>query len=120
MYDGLQAAFQQARQTSQEPGTVNRVLLLTDGNPTVGKTDGREFVTLAQGMREAGITITAIGIGTDYNEQLLGKIAEPGGGLWHQIVDALANLPQIFQDQPAQLAVTALSYPELKASIMPD
>src|SRR3989441_8640744 len=50
MYDGLQAAFQQARQTSQEPGTVNRVLLLTDGNPTVGKTDGREFVTLAQGM----------------------------------------------------------------------
>src|SRR5213594_2559109 len=33
MYDGLQAAFQQARRTSREPGTVNRVLLLTDGNP---------------------------------------------------------------------------------------
>ena len=119
MYDGLQAAFQQARQTSQEPGTVNRVLLLTDGNPTVGKTDGREFVTLAQGMREAGITITAIGIGTDYNEQLLEKIAESGGGLWHHIVDARANLPQIFADQAAQMAGTVVSNPELKVSIMP-
>ena len=119
MYDGLQAAFQQARRTSREPGTVNRVLLLTDGNPTVGKTDGREFVTLAQGMREAGITITAIGIGTDYNEQLLGKIAESGGGLWHHIVDARANLPQIFQDQAAQMAGTVVSNPELKVSIMP-
>ncbi|HYR46460.1 MAG TPA: VWA domain-containing protein, partial [Thermoanaerobaculia bacterium] len=119
MYDGLQAAFQQARATSQEPGTVNRVLLLTDGNPTVGKTDGREFVTLAQGMREAGITITAIGIGTDYNEQLLEKIAESGGGLWHHIVDARADLPQIFQDQAAQMAGTVVSNPELKVSIMP-
>src|SRR3989449_8846205 len=119
MYDGLQAAFQQARQTSQEPGTVNRLLLLTDGNPTVGKTDGREFVTLAQGMREAGITITAIGIGTDYNEQLLEKIAESGGGLWHHIVDARANLPQIFADHAAQMAGTVVSNPELKVSIMP-
>src|SRR2546423_13472410 len=119
MYNGLEAAFEQARHTTPEPGTVNRVLLLTDGNPTVGKTDGREFVTLAQGMREAGITITAIGIGTDYNEQLLGKIAESGGGLWHHIVDARANLPQIFQDQAAQMAGTVVSNPELEVSIMP-
>src|SRR5207249_11989287 len=37
MYDGLDSAFNQARQASKEPGTVNRILLLTDGNPTVGK-----------------------------------------------------------------------------------
>src|SRR2546430_17380805 len=101
MYDGLTHAFNHARRASQEPATENRVLLLTDDNPTVGKTDGREFITLAQGIREAGITITAIGIGTDYNEQLLEKIAEGGGGLWHHIVDARADLPQIFQAQAA-------------------
>src|SRR5881628_3505238 len=112
MYDGLSSAFNQARRASQEPGTVNRVLLLTDGNPTVGKTDGREFITLAQGIREAGI-------GIDYNEQLLEKIAEGGGGLWHHIVDARADLPQIFQDQAAQMAGTVVSNPELKVSIMP-
>src|SRR2546428_495419 len=77
MYDGLSSAFNQARRASQEPGTVNRVLLLTDGNPTVGKTDGREVITLPQGIREAGITNTANGLGTDYNEQLVRKT--PGG-----------------------------------------
>jgi len=116
MYNGLEAAFEQARHTTPEPGTVNRVLLLTDGNPTVGKTDGREFVTLAQNMREAGITITAIGIGTDYNESLLQKIAE---GLWHHIDAAKGDLPQIFQEQAAQMAGTLVANPELKVSIMP-
>jgi len=34
-------------------------------------------------------------------------------------VDARANLPQIFQDQAAQMAGTVVSNPELKVSIMP-
>jgi Ca-activated chloride channel homolog len=119
MYDGLEAAFKQARQASHEAGTVTRVLLLTDGNPTVGRTDGKEFVTLAQGMREAGITITAIGIGNDYNEFLLQKIAEAGGGMWHHIETTGGGLPQIFQEQAAQMAGTVVANPELKVSIMP-
>src|SRR5207247_8708516 len=94
-------------------------LRLPAAHPPRARTRGREVSTLAQGTREAGITITAIGIGTDYNEQLLEKIAEGGGGLWHHIVDARADLPQIFQDQAAQMAGTVVSNPELKVSIMP-
>ena len=119
MYDGLEAAFEQARRASQEAGTVTRVLLLTDGNPTVGRTDGKDFVTLAQAMREAGITITAIGIGTDYNESLLQRVAESGGGLWHHIVEGKGDLPQIFEQQAAQMAGTIVAHPELRVSIMP-
>jgi Ca-activated chloride channel family protein len=119
MYDGLELAFQQARQATQEPGTVSRVLLLTDGNPTVGKSDGKDFVRLAQGMREAGITITAVGIGNDYNEDLLTKLAEAGGGLWHHMKEGKHELPQIFQDEAAQMAGTIVSNPELKVTMMP-
>jgi len=119
MYKGLETAFEQARRASQEPGTVNRVLLLTDGNPTVGKTDDRDFVRLAQGMRECGITLTAMGIGTDYNESLLTKMAESGGGVWHHIKDGRSDLPQIFQEQAAQMAGTLVSSPELKIALMP-
>jgi Ca-activated chloride channel homolog len=118
MYDGLEAAFKQARQASQEAGTVTRVLLLTDGNPTVGRTDGRDFVALAQGMREAGITIAAIGIGNDYNEFLLQRIAEAGGGMWHHIDEAGGGLPKIFQEQAAEMAGTVVAHPELKIAIM--
>ncbi len=119
MYAALEAAFTQARQTSLEGGTVKRVILLTDGNPTVGRTDTKEFITLAQNMREAGITITAIGIGNDYNETLLEKVAEAAGGLWHHIDESGGNLPQVFQDQAAQMAGTVVANPELKVSIMP-
>src|SRR5437867_10534979 len=115
----MQAPSQPARHTTPEPGTVNRVLLLTDGNPTVGKTDGREFVSLAQNMREAGITITAIGIGTDYNESLLQKVAESAGGLWHHIDAGNGDRHQVCQDQAVQMAGIVVSNPELKVSIMP-
>lgn len=119
MYDGLELASQQARQATKEPGTVSRVLLLTDGNPTVGTTDSKDFVRLAQGMREAGITVTAVGIGNDYNENLLTKIAEAGGGMWHHMKEGKGGLPQIFQDEAAQMAGTIVANPELKISLMP-
>src|SRR6266571_2379622 len=84
MYAALEAAFTQARQTSLEGGTVKRVILLTDGNPTVGRT-----------------------------------VAEAAGGLWHHIDESGGNLPQVFQDQAAQMAGTVVANPELKVSIMP-
>ena len=119
MHKGLELASEQARRASKEPGTVSRVLLLTDGNPTVGKTDDKDFVRLAQEMRESGITVTAMGIGTDYNESLLGKIAEAGGGVWHHIKDGKRDLPQIFQEQAAQMAGTLVANPELRIGLMP-
>jgi len=119
MYAGLEFAFNEARQTSRQPGTVNRVLLLTDGMPTVGKTTQVDFKGLAQAMRDSGITITSIGIGNDYNESLLTQIAQSGAGLWHHIKDGRRDLPQLFQEQVEQMAATILTNPELKVSMMP-
>jgi Ca-activated chloride channel family protein len=119
MYEGLEVASQQARQASKEPGVVNRVLLLTDGNPTLGKTDDRDFVRLAGAMREAGITVTAVGIGNDYNDALLEKIASTGGGMWHHIKEGSRDLPELFQEQAAQMAGTVVSNPEMKVALMP-
>src|SRR5439155_593998 len=96
---------------------VTSVYVAVDMTPSAaGTADGREFVSLAQNMREAGITITAIGIGTDYNESLLQKVAESAGGLWHHIDAGKGDLPQVFQDQAAQMAGTVVSNPELKVS----
>ena len=119
MYAGLELAFKEARQTSGKPGSVIRVLLMTDGMPTVGKTDDADFARLAQAMRDSGITITAIGIGNDYNESLLTQIAQAGGGVWHHIKDPRRDLPQIFEEQVSQMAGTILANPELKVWMMP-
>lgn len=119
MYEGLEQASKQVGQSARDANTVNRVFLVTDGNPTVGRTDDADFVRLAQTMREMRITLTTIGIGNDYSETLLHKIADAGGGLWHHIRDPKKDLPQIFTEQAVQMASTVVTNPVLKIAIMP-
>lgn len=59
---------------------ITRVLLLTDGLANVGLQSPAGLADLARRFRADGITTTTIGVGGDYNEELLGKMAETGGG----------------------------------------
>ena len=63
-----------------DPASLKRVILLTDGLANVGVTDPDMLADFASEMQEQGITTTTIGVGSGYNEFLLGKIAENGGG----------------------------------------
>ena len=63
-----------------DPSALKRVILLTDGLANVGVTDPDMLADFASGMQEQGITTTTIGVGSGYNEFLLGQIAENGGG----------------------------------------
>lgn len=56
---------------------MSRMLLLTDGQ-TFG--DERECVRLADDAQAQGIVINALGLGDDWNEDLLDDIAAAGGG----------------------------------------
>lgn len=71
---------------------MNRMLLLTDGQ-TFG--DERECVRLADDALEQGITINALGLGDDWNEDLLDEIAEAGGGD-SDFIDAPDNIVPLF------------------------
>jgi Ca-activated chloride channel homolog len=59
---------------------VNRILLLTDGLANQGITDRRTLIDLACSARERGIATTTIGFGARYDEDLLRKMADAGGG----------------------------------------
>lgn len=65
---------------NQSAENITRVLLLTDGLANVGIQSPAELADLAGRFRAEGITTTTIGVGADYNEELLGKMAETGGG----------------------------------------
>lgn len=58
-------------------GRMNRMLLLTDGQ-TFG--DEKDCVRLARDAQSQDIVITALGLGDDWNEDLLDDIAAAGGG----------------------------------------
>lgn len=70
---------------SAEAG-LSRCFLLTDGLANVGVTDPEQIAGEAAGIREhAGIGTSTFGIGTDYNEMLLGPLAVAGGGQFHHL-----------------------------------
>ncbi|MGH8542342.1 MAG: vWA domain-containing protein [Gammaproteobacteria bacterium] len=72
----------------QAPEFINRVLLLTDGLANVGVTDPDELEHRAVGLHRRGIQTTTFGVGADFDEALLERIALAGGGNFYFIEQA--------------------------------
>lgn len=67
---------------------VNRVILLSDGLANQGITDPRELNRIARRYRAKSIVLTTMGVGLDYNENLMVGLAESGGGNYYFIESA--------------------------------
>lgn len=75
---------------------INRVVLITDGLANVGITNTDEIVTQAMGLYKRGVSTSTIGIGSDFNEDLLMPMAQSGGGnAWHVVEPG--DMQRIFQ-----------------------
>lgn len=91
MGKGLQNAEEVLRRQS---GTTRKVLLLTDGR-TVDEDDCR---VAAGALAELQAPIVALGVGEEYNEDLLAEICNVSLGRPYDFRDMTA-LPQIFEDE---------------------
>jgi len=80
MGSGLQAGLDEVY-AHLEPRGINRVVLLGDGVPNE---EGR-IRSMASEAGSRGVTITALGLGLDYNESLMGAVAQASGGRFHYI-----------------------------------
>ncbi|MFN8448368.1 MAG: VWA domain-containing protein [Anaerolineae bacterium] len=76
IYKGLAAGVEQNRQYLA-PKLVNHIILLTDGN-TYG--DQERCVALAKKASTEGIIISAMGLGSDWNDKFLDEVASVSGG----------------------------------------
>jgi Ca-activated chloride channel homolog len=94
----------------------NRILLLTDGQANTGITDPNALVGLCAGARERGITTTTIGFGSDYDEHLLRRMAEAGGGNTYYIETA-EQAPGVFEEEIEGLL--SLSAQNITAEVSP-
>ena len=82
---GIQKAYEVA-QANRQNGSVNRVILATDGDFNVGITSFSDLVNLIEEKRKSGITLTTLGFGTgNYNEQNLEQLANKGNGNYFYI-----------------------------------
>ncbi len=77
---------------------VNRVILLSDGQANVGPSSPAELGQLGGMLAREGISVTTIGLGTDYNEDLMTQLAAFGDGN-HAFVENSRDLVRIFQHE---------------------
>jgi Ca-activated chloride channel family protein len=69
-------------------GAQPHLLLLTDGEPSVGLRSGPELIALAQAAQRQGITVSTAGVGSRYDTELLAQMAEAGAGAFHHLPTA--------------------------------
>jgi Ca-activated chloride channel family protein len=86
-------------------GGLNRVLLLSDGLANVGQTDPDAIATDVNRLARAGVGTTAMGVGDDYNEDLLEAMANSGDGNYYYI-ESPQQLPDLFQTELRGLMAT--------------
>lgn len=103
---GLLKGYREVAKNRQSE-QVNRVLLLTDGLANVGIQDPEQLCAKAAGMKRSGVAVTTLGVGNDFDEDLLTALAETSGGNYY-FIDATDNIPRIFaQELQSLLAVAA-------------
>lgn len=86
-------------------GKVERMIVLSDGEATAGIRDLFGFRSLATHAREKGVSVTTIGVGTSYNQKILGAIAQEAGG-GHYFIEDAASMERAFQSEADQLRAT--------------
>ncbi len=90
---GLMEGYEQVRRHFISGG-INRVLLLSDGLANRGITSPRELSRIVDRESGRGISLTAFGVGLDFNENLLASLAESGRGTYYYI-DEAHRIPEI-------------------------
>jgi Ca-activated chloride channel family protein len=84
--DALRAGAQVLAQATG----VRRLVLVTDGHPTEGISDPAALADVVSGVHGQGITVTALGVGADYDGMMMQHLAERGGGMYGYLADASA------------------------------
>lgn len=93
---GLISGFREVKRRAR-PNQVNRILLLTDGLANVGLT-GPALIDKAGEIRGAGVGVTTLGVGSDFDEDLLLAMAEKSAGNFY-FIENPDRIPAIFAEE---------------------
>lgn len=86
---------------------INRVILLSDGLANVGPSTPRDLRRLGGQLVEQGISVTTIGVGDDYNEDLMAGLAEASDANYYYVKDT-EKLPEIFAKELGEMLTVAV------------
>ncbi|MBL8742033.1 MAG: VWA domain-containing protein, partial [Myxococcales bacterium] len=101
MAAGLNAGLAEATRFMSPDGN-NRVVLVGDGVPN----DPATTLSLVDQARSRSLPITALGLGPDFDETLMGTVAQRSGGSFHFIDDA-SQVATVFEKEIRRLSRVA-------------
>ncbi|MCA9601283.1 MAG: VWA domain-containing protein [Polyangiales bacterium] len=104
MYAGLELGEARLR-SAPDSHPLRRVVLISDGHANEGPSDASSLGLLAARGTDHGVQVTAIGVGTGYNEEILNALAvRSSGRLYH--LEEPAQMAQILEDELGILGET--------------
>jgi len=105
LYSGVKMGANQLQEFFSSK-RINRVILLSDGLANVGPSSPRELRRLGSQLAERGMSVTTIGVGDDYNEDLMAGLAEASDANYYYVKDT-EKLPEIFAKELGELLTVA-------------
>ncbi|MBL9214851.1 MAG: VWA domain-containing protein [Opitutaceae bacterium] len=95
LYGGVSRGAAEVRRFIEEARYVHRVILLSDGLANVGPSSPEELGRLGMSLVKEGISVTTIGLGLGFNEDLMTRLALRSDGNTY-FVEHSSDLPRIF------------------------
>lgn len=102
----------------RKPGTIARMMLLSDGEANAGVRDPEGFREIAQRAHDDDVSISSVGVDVDYNERIMFAVAQASNGR-HYFVEDPAGLPAIFDEEIADLVKTVANDTEVIVDLAP-
>ncbi len=101
LYGGVEEGSRQLREFFDR-ANINRVILISDGIANVGPSDNRSIADLGSRIARDGLSVTTIGLGSDYNETLMTALAEASDANYYHVAD-VETLPEVFEKELGEL-----------------
>ncbi|MCH9681474.1 MAG: VWA domain-containing protein [Deltaproteobacteria bacterium] len=97
IYDGLRVAYETV-EAHADAGQQNRVILLSDGEATAGIESSTKLVEMSSAYNAEGYSLTTIGMGSEFNPELMRDLAEKGAGAFYFLEDPSA-VQEVFEEE---------------------
>ncbi len=101
LYSGVKMGAEQVQEYLSGK-RINRIILLSDGIANVGPSSPREIRRLGSQLSERGMSVTTIGVGEDYNEDVMASLAEASDANYYYVKDT-EKLPEIFNKELGEM-----------------
>lgn len=101
LYAGVKMGAEQVEEYLSSK-RINRIILLSDGIANVGPSSPRDIRRLGSQLVGRGISVTTIGVGDDYNEDVMAGLAEASDANYYYVKDT-EKLPEIFNKELGEM-----------------